>query len=174
MPEITKDTIIGDLLKVMPQSAAVLQNCGMHCVYCPASLNESIEQALSLIHISGDTALHFQQKLAEGEGISEPGIHVAEECAVAYGGHCGSGEFGQISLFQIGVGGTERGNKGEHGKQEQEEEENGVGTLIGSAFQEPHVFRVIGVLLKPVISLSVEQCRTLLLDIFDQAQQRLK
>ena len=67
---------------------------------------------------------------------------------------------------QIGVGGTERGNKGEHGKQEQEEEENRVGTLIGSAFQEPHVFRVIGVLLKPVISLSVEQCKTFFVGYF--------
>ena len=44
MPEITKDTIIGDLLKVMPQSAAVLQNCRMHCVYCPASLDKALSR----------------------------------------------------------------------------------------------------------------------------------
>ena len=57
MPEITKDTIIGDLLKVMPQSAAVLQNCGMHCVYCPASLNESIEQACEAHSLDCETLI---------------------------------------------------------------------------------------------------------------------
>ena len=67
MPEITKDTIIGDLLKVMPQSAAVLQNCGMHCVYCPASLNESIEQACEVHGTDCDALLeklnrHFENK----------------------------------------------------------------------------------------------------------------
>ena len=57
MPEITKDTIIGDLLKVMPQSAAVLQNCGMHCVYCPASLNETIEEACMVHGMDWETLI---------------------------------------------------------------------------------------------------------------------
>ena len=56
MPEITKDTIIGDLLKVMPQSAAVLQNCGMHCVYCPASERE-IEQACEVHGLDCETLI---------------------------------------------------------------------------------------------------------------------
>lgn len=57
MSEITKDTIIGDLLKAMPQSASVLTNCGMHCVYCPASLNESIEEACMVHGLDCDTLL---------------------------------------------------------------------------------------------------------------------
>ena len=58
--EINKDIVIGDLLRVMPQAAEVLMRSGMHCVYCPSAINESLAEAcmvhgmdLSLIHISG-------------------------------------------------------------------------------------------------------------------------
>lgn len=57
MPEITKDTIIGDLLSMLPQSADVLKRSGMHCVYCPASLNESIEEACEVHGLDCDTIL---------------------------------------------------------------------------------------------------------------------
>ena len=43
--EINKDIVIGDLLKVMPQAAEVLMRSGMHCVYCPSAINESLEEA---------------------------------------------------------------------------------------------------------------------------------
>ena len=57
MPEITKDTIIGDLLKFMPQSAAILQLSGMHCVHCPSSINESLEQACAVHGMDCDTLI---------------------------------------------------------------------------------------------------------------------
>ena len=38
MPVITKDTIIGDILDI-----------GMHCLGCPASRNETVEEAC-LVH----------------------------------------------------------------------------------------------------------------------------
>lgn len=57
MPEITKDMIIADLLKAMPQSAKVLQECGMRCVYCPSSLNESIEEACMVHGLDCDTLI---------------------------------------------------------------------------------------------------------------------
>lgn len=43
--EIDKDTLIGDLIRMKPQSIDTLLRFGMGCIACPASLNESIAEA---------------------------------------------------------------------------------------------------------------------------------
>ncbi len=43
--ELTKDTMIGELLQEDYGCAAVLMGAGMHCVGCPASQMETIEEA---------------------------------------------------------------------------------------------------------------------------------
>ena len=45
MAQITKDTIIGDILDIAPQTAPVFLSIGMHCLGCPASRGETVEQA---------------------------------------------------------------------------------------------------------------------------------
>ena len=45
MATITKDTIIGDILDIAPQTAPLFMAIGMHCLGCPASQGESIEEA---------------------------------------------------------------------------------------------------------------------------------
>ena len=45
MAQITKDTIIGDILDIAPQTAPVFMAIGMHCLGCPASRGETVEQA---------------------------------------------------------------------------------------------------------------------------------
>lgn len=45
MPEITKDTVIGQVLAVAPDAAPVFMSMGMHCLFCPASQGETIEEA---------------------------------------------------------------------------------------------------------------------------------
>lgn len=45
MIEITKDTIIGDILDVAPQTAPIFLSIGMHCLGCPSSRGETVEQA---------------------------------------------------------------------------------------------------------------------------------
>ena len=42
---ITKDTIIGDILDIAPQTAPVFMSIGMHCLGCPASRGETVEEA---------------------------------------------------------------------------------------------------------------------------------
>jgi len=42
---ITKDTKIGDILKMNEKAAEILTNNGMHCVYCPSAAQETLEQA---------------------------------------------------------------------------------------------------------------------------------
>ena len=39
--EITKDTIIGDILDAYPDTAPLFLEIGMHCLGCPASRGES-------------------------------------------------------------------------------------------------------------------------------------
>lgn len=45
MATITKDTIIGDILDIAPETAPVFFSIGMHCLGCPASRGETVEQA---------------------------------------------------------------------------------------------------------------------------------
>ena len=42
---VTKESIIGDVLDVAPDTAAFFFEIGMHCLGCPASRGESIEEA---------------------------------------------------------------------------------------------------------------------------------
>lgn len=43
--EITKDSIVGDVLDYAPETAQFFLEIGMHCLGCPASRGESIEMA---------------------------------------------------------------------------------------------------------------------------------
>ena len=45
MIEITKDTIIGDILDIAPHTAPIFLSIGMHCLGCPSSRGETVEQA---------------------------------------------------------------------------------------------------------------------------------
>lgn len=57
MPEITKDTIIGQVLAIAPDTAPIFMAAGMHCLYCPASQGETIEEACYVHGIDCDTLL---------------------------------------------------------------------------------------------------------------------
>lgn len=43
--KITKDSIIGEVLDMYPNVAELFFEIGMHCLGCPASRGETIEQA---------------------------------------------------------------------------------------------------------------------------------
>ena len=45
MVNITKDTIIGDILDIAPQTAPIFMSIGMHCLGCPSSRGETVEEA---------------------------------------------------------------------------------------------------------------------------------
>ena len=42
---VTKDTIIGDIIMFDEDSAGIFMKNGMHCIGCPASWGETVEQA---------------------------------------------------------------------------------------------------------------------------------
>ncbi|HCX62697.1 DUF1858 domain-containing protein [Sedimentibacter hydroxybenzoicus DSM 7310] len=47
--EITKDMYIGEILQINPGFAEILMGAGMHCLGCPSSQMESIEDA-AMVH----------------------------------------------------------------------------------------------------------------------------
>lgn len=49
MAEITKDTTIGDIMRIKPEAAPVLLQIGMHCLGCPSSQGETLEEA-AMVH----------------------------------------------------------------------------------------------------------------------------
>ena len=52
--EIKKEMTIGELLEVAPEKADILLNAGMHCLGCPASQAETIEEACMVHGIDVD------------------------------------------------------------------------------------------------------------------------
>lgn len=56
MASVTKDTMIGELLRIDENVAPLLLNIGMHCLGCPSSQMETIEQA-AMVHGIDPTAL---------------------------------------------------------------------------------------------------------------------
>ena len=46
--EVTKQSIIGDILDRDPETAQFFFAIGMHCLGCPASRGESIEEACAV------------------------------------------------------------------------------------------------------------------------------
>ena len=57
MIEITRETIIGDILDVSPQTAPIFLSIGMHCLGCPSSRGETVEEACMVHGIDVDKLL---------------------------------------------------------------------------------------------------------------------
>ena len=55
--EITKDTLIGEMLESDMGIAYILMQCGMHCVGCPSSIGESLEEACIVHGLNSEDVL---------------------------------------------------------------------------------------------------------------------
>ena len=63
--EITKKTTMGEMLEYDNGIAYVLMNSGMHCVGCPSSIGESLEEACMVHGLDSDAVLaQIQEYLA--------------------------------------------------------------------------------------------------------------
>ena len=56
--EVTKDTIIGDILDYDGETAKFFLEIGMHCLGCPASRGESIEMACAVHGTDADALVN--------------------------------------------------------------------------------------------------------------------
>lgn len=81
---ITKDTLIGDILKINPNAAEILMSYGMGCVGCPSSQMESLEQAVGVHGIDLEDLL---KKLNKGLENSAEALHMfCYQCEQTAGG----------------------------------------------------------------------------------------
>lgn len=60
--EITKQTTMGEMLDYDMGIAYVLMQCGMHCVGCPSSIGESLEEACMVHGLDADMVLGYIQE----------------------------------------------------------------------------------------------------------------
>ena len=59
MARIEKNTIIGDVLDIAPQTAPLFMAIGMHCLGCPSSRGETVEEACMVHGVDVDKLLEL-------------------------------------------------------------------------------------------------------------------
>ncbi len=52
--QVTKETLIGEALQMNMDIAPIFMSIGMHCLGCPASQGESIEEACQVHGVDAD------------------------------------------------------------------------------------------------------------------------
>ena len=57
MAKIEKTTIIGDILDIAPETAPLFLSIGMHCLGCPSSRGETVEEACMVHGVDADERL---------------------------------------------------------------------------------------------------------------------
>jgi len=57
MSQITKDTIIADILKIAPDSVPLFRSIGMNCLGCAMASGETLEQACAAHGVDVDDLL---------------------------------------------------------------------------------------------------------------------
>lgn len=69
MAQITKDTLIGEILNLDASTAPFFLEMGMHCLGCPASRGETVEQACMVHGVDPDDLLaKVNEMIAAAEG----------------------------------------------------------------------------------------------------------
>lgn len=65
MTKVTKDMIIADVLSLDKGTVPIFLNSGMHCLGCPSSSGESIEDACAIHGIDADKLMEDLNKYLE-------------------------------------------------------------------------------------------------------------
>lgn len=63
--EITRDTVIGEIVENCPQAMRVFQEIGMHCLGCAMASGETVEQACAAHGVDPDEFLEYLKKYLE-------------------------------------------------------------------------------------------------------------
>ena len=69
--EITKATTMGEMLQYDMGIAYVLMEAGMHCVGCPSSIGESLEEACMVHGLNADEVMANIQEFLNAKKESE-------------------------------------------------------------------------------------------------------
>jgi len=65
MPQITKDTIIADILNIAPDAVPLFRSIGMHCLGCAMASGETLGQACEVHGVDADEFLSKLTALVE-------------------------------------------------------------------------------------------------------------
>ena len=65
MASITKDTIIGEILDMDQTTAPFFLEMGMHCLGCPSSRGETVEEACMVHGVDPDALLEELNKMVK-------------------------------------------------------------------------------------------------------------
>ena len=71
MARVTKDTTIGEVIQIDAGVIPILMGAGMHCVGCPSSAGETLEEAAMVHGINPDELLVNINKYFEKKKVEE-------------------------------------------------------------------------------------------------------
>ena len=68
MARVTKDTTIGEVIEIDAGVIPILMGAGMHCVGCPSSAGETLEEAAMVHGIDSDMLVEEIQSYLQALG----------------------------------------------------------------------------------------------------------
>lgn len=68
MARVTKDTTIGEVIQIDAGVIPILMGAGMHCVGCPSSAGETLEEAAMVHGIDSDMLVEEIQSYIQSLG----------------------------------------------------------------------------------------------------------
>lgn len=68
MARVTKDTTIGEVIQIDAGVIPILMGAGMHCVGCPSSAGEALEEAAMVHGIDSDMLVEEIQSYLQSLG----------------------------------------------------------------------------------------------------------
>ena len=68
MARVTKDTTIGEVIQIDAGVSPILMGAGMHCVGCPSSAGETLEEAAMVHGIDSDMLVEEIQSYLQSLG----------------------------------------------------------------------------------------------------------
>ena len=68
MARVTKDTTIGEVIQIDAGVIPILMGAGMHCVGCPSSAGETLEEAAMVHGIDSDMLVEELQSSLQSLG----------------------------------------------------------------------------------------------------------
>lgn len=68
MARVTKDTTIGEVIQIDAGVVPILMGAGMHCVGCPSSAGETLEEAAMVHGIDSDMLVEEIQSYLQSLG----------------------------------------------------------------------------------------------------------
>ena len=68
---VSKDMLIGDIIRSFPPAAYALMACGMGCVHCGAAQGETLEQAAMVHGLSADEVCAFVNDFLKDKAQAE-------------------------------------------------------------------------------------------------------